>query len=72
MESKLELKLQKEAIEVYQETAITPLKLLKNYRIALKSLETITPLVKVMFEQEQHLEKVLLEKELEIKTLKQN
>jgi hypothetical protein len=71
MYSKLDLKLQKEAIEVYEKTALTPQKLLQMYNVSVKALESITPLVKVMLDQEQHLEKILLEQVEEIKSLKQ-
>jgi hypothetical protein len=70
MDSKLELKLQKEAIEIYEKTALTPNQLLQMYNVSVKALEAITPLVKVMLDQEQHLEKILLEQGEEIKTLK--
>ena len=70
MDSALELKLQKQAIKLYQETALTPEKLLDMYKISVNALERITPLVKVMFDQEKHLQKILLEKTEEIKTLK--
>lgn len=70
MDSALELKLQKQAIKIYEETALTPEKLLDMYKISVNALERITPLVKVMFDQEKHLQKILLEKTEEIKTLK--
>jgi len=72
MDSALELKLQKQAIKIYEETALTPEKLLDMYKISVNALETITPLVKVMLDQEKHLEKILLEQTEEIKTLKMN
>jgi hypothetical protein len=72
MDSALELKLQKQAIKIYEETALTPEKLLGMYQVSVNALETITPLVKVMLDQEKHLEKILLEKNKEIKTLKLN
>ena len=72
MDSALELKLQKQAIKIYEETALTPEKLLDMYKVSVNALETITPLVKVMLDQEKHLEKILLEQTEEIKTLKLN
>lgn len=72
MDSALELKLQKQAIKIYEETALTPEKLLDMYKVSINALETITPLVKVMLDQEKHLEKILLEQTEEIKTLKLN
>lgn len=71
MDSNLELKLQKQAVKLYEETAFTPEKLLQMYKVSVKALEAITPLVKVMLDQEQYLEKILLEQGEEIKTLKQ-
>jgi hypothetical protein len=38
--------------------------------VSVIALEAITPLVKVMLDQEQHLEKILLEQTEEIKNLK--
>ena len=58
MDSALELKLQKQAIKIYEETALTPEKLLDMYKISVNALETITPLVKVMLDQEKLLEKI--------------
>ena len=72
MDSALELKLQKQAIKIYEETALTPEKLLDMYKVSVNALETITPLVKVMLDQEKHLEKILLEQTEKIKTLKMN
>ena len=70
MDSALELKLQKQAIKIYKETALTPEKLLGMYQVSVSALEKITPLIKVMLDQEKHLEKILLEQTEEIKTLK--
>jgi hypothetical protein len=70
MDSALELKLQRQAIKIYEETALTPEKLLSMYKVSVNALEAITPLVKIMFDQQKHLEKILLEQTEEIKTLK--
>lgn len=52
----LKLKLQEEAIKVYQETGITPEKLLSMYRIAVSTLEVNLETIKFMFSEEQKLQ----------------
>lgn len=65
MESKLKLQLQKEAIEVYEKTEITPKKLLKMYEIAVSTLQVNHETMKFMFSEEQKLQEEKLSQQSE-------
>jgi hypothetical protein len=59
METNLKLEIQKEAIEVYRETELTPKKLLSMYRIAVNTLQVNLETMKFMFSEEQKLQEKL-------------
>ena len=59
MESNLKFELQQQAIKVYQETQLTPEKLLSMYRIAVSTLEVNLETMKFMFSEEQKLQEKL-------------
>ena len=69
MESKLKLQLQKEAIEVYEKTEITPKKLLNMYRIAVSTLELNLETIKFMFSEEQNLQEKLSQQSEQLQKL---
>jgi antitoxin component of RelBE/YafQ-DinJ toxin-antitoxin module len=55
----LQLKLKEEAIKVYQETGLTPEKLLNMYKISVSTLEVNLDTMKFMFSEEQKLQEKL-------------
>lgn len=59
MIAELKLKLQKQAIEVYQETELTPKKLLSMYRIAVSTLEVNLEAMKFMFSEKKNTQEKL-------------
>lgn len=59
MESKLKLELQEQAIKVYEETELTPEKLLNMYKIAVSTLEFNSEVMKLMFSEEKNLQEKL-------------
>ncbi len=69
MEAELQLKLKEEAIEVYQETQITPKKLLSMYRIAVSTLEVNLETIKFMFSEEQKLQEKLSQQSEQLQKL---
>jgi hypothetical protein len=69
MEAELKLELQKQAIKVYQETELTPLKLLSMYRIAVSTLELNLEAMKFMFSEEQKLQEKLSQQSEQLQKL---
>lgn len=69
MMHELELKLKQEAIKVYQETELTPVKLLNMYRIAVSTLELNLEAMKFMFSEEQKLQEKLSQQSEELQKL---
>ena len=69
MESNLKLELQKQAIKVYQETELTPEKLLSMYRIAVSTLEVNLETMKFMFSEEQKLQEKLSQQSEQLQKL---
>lgn len=65
----LKLKLQEEAIKVYQETGITPKKLLSMYQIAVSTLEVNLETIKFMFSEEQKLQDKLSQQSEQLQKL---
>lgn len=65
----LKLKLQEEAIQVYQETGITPKKLLSMYQIAVSTLEVNLETMKFMFSEEQNLQERLSQQSEQLQKL---
>jgi hypothetical protein len=59
MMSELQLKLKEEAIKVYEETGLTPEKLLNMYKISVSTLEVNLETMKFMFSEEQKLQEKL-------------
>ncbi len=69
MEAELKLELQKQAIKVYQETELTPVKLLSMYRIAVSTLELNLETMKFMFSEEQKLQEKLSQQSEQLEKL---
>jgi hypothetical protein len=69
MESNLKLELQKQAIKVYQETELTPEKLLSMYRIVVNTLEVNLETIKFMFSEEQKLQEKLSQQSEQLQKL---
>jgi len=69
MESNLKFELQKQAIKVYQETQLTPEKLLSMYRIAVSTLEVNLETMKFMFSEEQKLQEKLSQQSEQLQKL---
>jgi hypothetical protein len=69
MESNLKFELQKQAIKVYQETELTPEKLLSMYRIAVSTLEVNLETMKFMFSEEQKLQEKLSQQSEQLQKL---
>ena len=69
MMHELQLKLKEEAIKVYQETELTPVKLLSMYRIAVSTLELNLETMKFMFSEEQKLQEKLLQQSEQLEKL---
>ena len=69
MESNLKFELQKQAIKVYQETELTPEKLLSMYRIAISTLEVNLETMKFMFSEEQKLQEKLSQQSEQLQKL---
>ncbi len=65
----LQLKLKEEAIKVYQETELTPVKLLSMYRIAVSTLELNLEAMKFMISEEQKLQEKLLQQSEQLEKL---
>lgn len=65
----LQLKLKEEAIKVYQETELTPEKLLSMYRIAVSTLEVNLETMKFMFSEEQKLQEKLSQQSEQLQKL---
>jgi hypothetical protein len=69
MMHELQLKLKEEAIKVYQETELTPEKLLSMYRIAVSTLEVNLETMKFMFSEEQKLQEKLSQQSEQLQKL---
>jgi hypothetical protein len=69
MMHELQLKLKEEAIKVYQETELTPEKLLSMYRIAVSTLEVNLETMKFMFSEEQKLQEKLSQQSEQLEKL---
>lgn len=69
MDSKLKSELQKQAIKVYQETELTPEKLLSMYRIAVSTIEINLEAIKFMLNEEQKLQEKLSQQSEQLQKL---
>jgi hypothetical protein len=69
MKSNLKFELQKQAIKVYQETELTPEKLLSMYKIAVSTLEVNLETMKFMFSEEQKLQEKLSQQSEQLQKL---
>jgi antitoxin component of RelBE/YafQ-DinJ toxin-antitoxin module len=67
--SELQLKLKEEAIKVYQETGLTPEKLLKMYKIAVSTLEISKTTMELMFNEEKKLQEKLSQQSEQLEKL---
>ena len=69
MMNELQLKLKEEAIKVYQETELTPVKLLSMYRIAVSTLQLNLKAMEFMFSEEQKLQEKLSQQSEQLEKL---
>jgi hypothetical protein len=69
MMNELQLKLKEQAIKVYQETELTPVKLLSMYRIAVSTLELNLEAMTFMFSEEQRLQEKLSQQSEQLEEL---
>jgi hypothetical protein len=69
MMNELQLKLKEEAIKVYQETELTPVKLLSMYRIAVSTLKLNLKAMEFMFSEEQKLQEKLSQQSEQLEKL---